>query len=303
MISKYTYKKLTWIDVESPTKEEILHLSEEYTIPQSVSEELLTSTLRSKVDLHDNLIYLILHFPRTLHKDVKDIDQEIDFILGKNFLITVHYELSNPLHEFSKAFEVNALLKKGIRDEHAGFLFFSILKELYHDSTEQLELLNVQMREIEKNIFAREEEKMVQQISHMNRQLLDFKQAIRFHRETLHSFENAGKEFFGSNFDYYLSAIIGEYNKVQAILDGHKEILNDLRETNESLLSAKTNETVKTLTIMSFIMLPLTLISGIFGMNADFVFIHDIPDFIIVIGAMTLTGAIMFLYFKLRKWL
>ncbi len=303
MISKYTYKKITWIDVESPTREEIDHLSEEYTIPLAVSEELLTSTLRSKVDLHENLIYLILHFPKLTHKEVHQSDQEIDFIIGKDFLITVHYELNNPLHEFSKDFEVKALLEKGIRDEHAGYLFFGIVKELYRDSTEDLEDINSKLHEIERDIFNHKEKETVYLISQVNRQLLDFKQAIRFHRETLHSFEFAGKQFFGPNFDYYLTAIIGEYNKVQTILDGHKEILNDLRETNESLLSAKTNDTVKILTIMTFIMMPLTLITGVFGMNTDFVIIKDPSQFYFVLGAMTLTGLVMFTYFKMRKWL
>jgi magnesium transporter len=68
-------------------------------------------------------------------------------------------------------------------------------------------------------------------------------------------------------------------------------------------LSAKTNETIKALTVMSVIMLPLTLITGIFGMNANFVLIHQPSDFIFVIGAMVATGAVMLLFIKGKKWL
>lgn len=302
MISKYTYKKLTWIDVESPTKEEITHLQETYKISSAVCEELLTSTVRSRVDVYDDFIFTILHFPETdLTND--NLDQEIDFIIGKDFLITVHYQLNNPIHKFSKSFEVDAMLERNIKDSHAGYLFYAIIKELYKDSVEYLDDINSQLRDIEERIFNKTEENIVYTISKVNRKLLDFKQAIRFHKETLYSFERAGKEFFGAHFDYYLSAMIGEYNKVQSILDEHKEILNDLHETNDALIGAKTNDTIKTLTVMNFIMLPLTLITGVFGMNTNFIFIKTLSDFYIVIGAMTLTGIVMFVYFKLRKWL
>jgi len=302
MISEYTHKKVRWIDVESPTKEEIFHLADTYNLPGNVAEELLTSTMRSKVDLHNNLIYLILHFPKYHHKE-GELDQEIDFIIGKDYVITVHYELINPLHEFSKKFEVSKMLDRGVHDEHAGYLFYSIIKELYRDSLEELDDINKSLRDVEHDIFAEREEDTVHMISKINRRLLDFKQAIRFHREVLHSFEIAGKDFFGESFTYHLSAVIGEYNKVQTMLDGHKDILNDLRDTNDSLLTTKTNETIKILTIMSFIMLPLTLITGVFGMNTDFTIIRGASDFFVVIGAMTVTGLTMFLYFKLKRWM
>lgn len=302
MISEYTHKKIRWIDVESPTKEEISHLADVYNLPGGVAEELLTSTMRSKVDLHNNLIYLILHFPKYHHKE-GELDQEIDFIIGKDYVITVHYELINPLHEFAKKFEVSKMLDRGILDDHAGYLFYSIIKELYRDSLEELDDINKSLRDVERDIFGEREEDTVHMISKINRRLLDFKQAIRFHREVLHSFEIAGKDFFGESFTYHLSGVIGEYNKVQTMLDGHKDILNDLRDTNDSLLTTKTNETIKVLTIMSFIMLPLTLITGVFGMNTDFIIINNTSDFFIVVGAMTVTGLTMFLYFKLKRWM
>ena len=86
------------------------------------------------------------------------------------------------------------------------------------------------------------------------------------------------------------------------MLAGHKEILEDLHLTNDSLLTTKTNATIKRLTILSFIMLPLTLISGIFGMNSDISFIENTQEFFLVICAMISVAIIMFLYFKSRKY-
>jgi magnesium transporter len=166
----------------------------------------------------------------------------------------------------------------------------------------ELEDINDSLRDIEKNIFDGHEGEMVAVISNLNRTLVDFKQAIRFHRETLRSFESAGTQFFGNEFSYYLSAITGEYNKVQNVLDGHKEILDDLKDTNDSLLTSKTNDTIKKLTIMTFIMLPLTLITGIFGMNSEIIFIKSLGNFGTVLLLMIVIGIVMFAYFKKKRW-
>ncbi len=84
-----------------------------------------------------------------------------------------------------------------------------------------------------------------------------------------------------------------------------KEILNDLRETNDSLLTTKTNQTMKTLTAMTFTLLPITLITGIFGMNVtdNVLLIQNWEDFALVILFMILVGLIMFVWFKGKKWL
>jgi magnesium transporter len=301
MISKYAYKKLTWIDLESPTKEEVLTLKDEYELPPLVADELYEPTTRSKVDKYDTVIFLILHFPVLDGKG--KTEREIDFAIGKDFIITTHYETIDPIHEFSKIFEVNSILDKSNMGEHAGFLFFYIMRELYHHTLIELDALNRSLISTEKEIFEGDEGTMVEVISGINRKIVDCKQALRFHGEVLKSFESAGTEFFGKEFMYYLQSISGEYNKVQNILEGHKEILKDLRETNDSLLANKTNEAMRTLTVMNFVMLPLTLIAGIFGMNASFLFIHNLSDFFMIIGGMALVGYFMFLYFRKKRWI
>lgn len=303
MISKYTYNGITWVDMQSPTTEEIFHLVDEFSIPPLVAEEFVAETVRSKVDVYDNLIYLVLHFPILNQRKNSKTEQEIDFVIGKNFLITIHYELQNPLHEFFKKFELHSLVDKKSAGDHASYLFYHIIKELYKNVTNELEKMHPEMKDVERGIFEGREKETVRIISEVNRRLLDFKQAMRFHNQTLKSFESAGKKFFEPDFAYYLEEIIGEYNKIESVLDSHKDILNDLRETNDSLLSLKTNETIKNLTIMNFIMLPLGLITGIFGMNTSEVLLKNQYDFYIVIGAMTFTGLVMLLYFKFKKWL
>lgn len=302
MISKYTYKGLTWVDLESPTEEELLHIMEEYSIPVLVSEELHNRSPQSRVDLYPNFIYLIMHFPRISHHRNKGVEQEIDFIVGNKFIITTHYEFIESLHEFSKTFEVDAILEKRIDVDHAGFLFYHLIKTLYVHSRYELNDMNSLLRETEKNIFDGQESKMVVTISTINRTLIDFRQALRFHKETLNQFEFVAKKFFGENFSYYLSSIISEYSKTQDILDSHKEILDDLRDTNDSLLASKSTQTITLLTLITFLTSPIILISSIFVMDTSFIK-HQPGEFYSIVGAMFILSVLAFIYSKYKKWL
>lgn len=305
MISRYTYHDVTWVDMESPSKEEIAHIMEEFSIPHLVAEETVSSTLHAKVELYDNLIYMILHFPPSRHGDEKDTEQEIDFIIGKNFIITVHYEPIYSIEQFAKLFELKDAFTKEQKIVNGGFLFVEMMKQFYEHSLHKLDDITKVVREIEYYIFNGHEDKMVKKISNTGKKLLDFKQALRFHRDILNSYVNASVKLFGEDYRYYAEVVTSEFNKVDSHLDSNRDALAELQRTNDSLLSTKTNDTMRTFTILTFVLMPLTIITGVFGMNMSesLTFIQTKSDFFFVIGAMTLTGLVMFLFFKLRKWL
>ena len=303
MLTKQTCRNITWIDLESPTPSETRSLMEEYGLHFLVAEELLTPTLRPKVDIYENCIYLILHFPTVTHSHDKHSEQEIDFIIGKNFFITAHYGFIDSLDREKRLFDVNAILKKCNIGDHAGFLFFSMIKELYATSIAELDVIHKNLDDIENRIFKGEERLMVGVLSKMNRKLLNFKKAISQHKEVLESLEIAGRKFFGPDFSYYLRAITGEYYKVAALLEGTKEISDELQETNNSLLTTKTNDIMKTLTIMGVITFPSMLLASLFSMNTDFWPIVGVQnDFWVIVGIMAAVTIGFFAFFKYKKW-
>lgn len=304
MISRYKYKDLVWVDVQSPSQDEIRQLMDEFTIHPLVADEMLAPTLRSKVDLFENFIYLILHFPTISHTHDGGRDQEIDFVVGKNFLITTHYGHIDSLHEFSKIFEVQSILEKSNIGDHAGFILFDIMRNLYRMLDRELDHVNHDFSDIESKIFSGRERDMVTALSHVNRNLINLRQTLRPHKEVLESFEIAGIKFFGEQFQYYLRTILGEYYKVSTVLDGHRETLLELRRTNDSLLTTKTNETMKFLTIMAFFTFPLSLLVAIFGMDAKGTPIVDEPNgFWIILGIVSIGAISMFIFFKHKKWI
>ncbi len=311
MISRYNYKGITWVDLDSPTREEVLSMSDEFGLPILVIEEIVRPSIRSRVDVYPNILYLILHFPVIRDKTCEainhscDIDQiELNFIIGKKFLITSRYDKINPLKNFAKAFEKNAVDDKGRISEHAGFLFFEMARELYQHSLRELDHLDDTLAVIEDNIFNGKEEDMVVLISETNRHLLDFKKAIRFHGEVLKSFESAGAVFFGYEFSYYLGAVTGEYNQLNHVLESNRDILNDLHDTNDSLLTKKINGTMQTLTLITVITIPLSILPSLFSMGANNTPLLQQPQsFWLLSGLMIAITLLIVLVFIQKRWI
>jgi magnesium transporter len=304
MITRQIVNNLTWIDLESPTKDEIENIMREFKIHPAVADDMLSPTLKPRIDLHENFIYLILHFPALKHTHKTQKNQEVDFIISKEFLITTHYDTIDPLHKFSKVLEVSAILKKADLGEHAGYLFFYIIRKLYRALVHELEAVGDEIDKIEDHIFAGEEKEMVEEISKVGRDLIDFKQILGLHYYTLDSFKDASKEFFGDKFVTHVKSIIAEFAKVDHMLKSHKEAIVELRETNNSLVSTRQNEVMKILTIMAFVTFPLSLFANLFGMNVqNFPIVGHPYDFWIIVGIMFIGMLCFFIWFKYKNWL
>jgi len=304
MLTRHRHKELIWIDLESPTSEEVRGLMEEFSIDPLVAEELLSPTLRPRVDMFQDHIYLILHFPALKHTHQSSTDQEVDFIIGKNFIITTRYDTIDPIHKFSKVFEVNSILDRSDMGEHAGFIFFYMIKKLYKAVSHELNFISDSIKDIEDSIFQGREKEMVFEISNVSKSLLSFRQTLRAHKEILSSFETVASAFFGKSFEYHSKAMSGEYFKIYNDIISLLDTSSELRETNNSLVSTRQNEIMKVLTIMAFVTFPLSLIASIFGMNTKTLPIVGMPnDFWIITGIMAIATFFFFVFFKYKKWL
>jgi magnesium transporter len=295
---------MTWIDLESPTNEEIKEIMHKYSVHPLVADELLRPTIRPKVDVYKNITYLILHFPIFDSERKGCRSCEINFILGKNFLITTRYESIGLFFEMSKIFEANVMLQEDLITKNSGVLFFHIIRQLYGLSLRQLDHIHTKINQIEDKMFSGFEYDIVKEISLVRRDTLDFRRTIFPHKEVLSSFDSAGKNLYGKDFIHYVNNLIGEFYKTWNTLESNNETIESLQETVDSLLTHKTNEVMKTLTIMAFVTFPLMLIASMFGMNTKYLpIVGTTGDFWIIIGIMAIATATMFSYFKKRKWL
>ncbi|MSR78569.1 MAG: hypothetical protein EXS59_00260 [Candidatus Taylorbacteria bacterium] len=306
MLYKYVQKNLTWIDLECPTRDEVHQIINDWNVNPIVAQELVGPTLRSKVEVYPDFIYLVLHFPIMRRRGSKhqDTQQEVDFIIGRNFIITSRYDNLDSIHEFSKLFEVNSILDKSNMSEHGGMLFFYMIRSIYDSLLSEFEGLNDSIHKVEEKIFKGEERAMVVRISEISRDLLDAKRAMRLHREILESFDVASRRFFGEEFFHQAKAITGEFYKAHNALESNLDSIMELRETNNSMLNTKQNEIMKIFTILAFVTFPLSLAIEIVTIPSTSNPLFDHPQtFWIIITGTVLSCLIMFSFFKYKKWL
>jgi len=309
MIHTHSYRGIVWLDLESPSDDDVSGLVKRYDLHPLVGEELRRTSSLAKVEFFENYIMVVLTLP--VRKRAKKgggyeiVDREIDFVIGRNFLITSRTDTIEQLEYFGKIFDANSILNKDEKIEHAGYLFYYMVRRIYGGLIEDLENIKDALLGAENRIFSGDERAMVEVLSDLSRELIDIKQTARMHREVWESLlASADKNFFGKPFSSYLRDINGEFNLIHELIVNAHELLAELRETNDSLLNAKQNQIIKVLTLMAFMTFPLTLLAAIFTIPSENVpIIGGAYDWISIVGLMILIVGTMLWYFRKKRWI
>lgn len=294
---------ISWISLVRPGQDDIRDLQSEFPeIHSLVLEELRTPTIRPRVEHYERHLYMVLHFPKVLPDGETITTREIDFILMKNTLITVQYDATMLLEEFMH--ECEHPESAGRYGETPIHLLYYMLRELFTESLAELDRIQSIIDEIEERIFSGDGKEIARKTSMVKRNVLDFRRAIKPELYTFESLRERATEFYGPSVRPFLIDLAGEHQKVWSLLENHEEALNALFETNNALIADRTNTIMKTLTIMAFLTFPLTLISGIFGMNTLYTPFAEHPNgFWIILGIMVVSVVTMVTIFKQKKWL
>lgn len=299
MQTRHIHGQVTWIDCYRPTVEEVSALAKEFSLHPILCEELLTPSLRQRVDIYENCFYAIFQFPVPTDGHKMHITHEVDFVVGRNFIITARYEALDPFHFLAKSLDAEEILARTSNPHHAGDILWRMIRQLYESTSIGLSLIGERIRDAEDAIYAGEERRMVRTLSLIRRDILTFHRALRHHKSMLESVNSTAERLFGGDFAPWTDEMMGEYLKVEEKLADRKEMIEALISTNDSLLSAKTNISMHSLTILNTALLPAIVTAGILGMNTFG--IDDVPKHGTILAILTMfsisLGAYLFL-----KW-
>lgn len=305
MIFRYTYRGGTWIDLEHPTEEEVRRIAKEFSISERLETELFSPSPAPLVANDDGVTFLVMHFPTHGASEGEIRDQEIDFVVGANFIVTVRYEIIEPLHRLQKLLETQQLISPH-DSMNTDVLLEILFAHLYTSVRDHINTVADKLAHIERDMFNGLERTTVRLISDTGREFLHTEASLANQEGPLGRFlkQLSSKESFGATFEERAERIQSERNQVARLVKTYRAVSTELRETNASLLDVRQNEIMKTLTIVNFIFLPLGLISWTFSMRTEGMPIIDSPyAFWIVLTIMIGVTVLLTAFFIKKRWL
>lgn len=305
MIFRHEYLDGVWVDLEQPSENDIRQIADEFSVGEHIERELLYPTPVPLVMNGENTVLLVLHFPVHGTDDGETKSQEVDFVVGRNFIITVRYEVVASLHHLKKLLETQDIVAERAPIT-TDVLLEVLFAHLYTSVRDHANHASDSLARVEKEMFSGHERTTVRSISNISREFLHAEASLATQEEPLIHFLNVLTKngFFDSSFELRAQRIKAERTNIARRVKTHRAVATELRETNVALLGVRQNEIMKTLTIVNFIFLPLGLISWTFAMRTEGMPIIDGPNaFWIVLGIMLGVAMLLTTFFIKRRWL
>jgi len=294
-----------WVNIINAGKVEINYLRKNYNFDLSHLRLTAASFVAQRpiVFKGPSYLFLILHFP-TLEGD-RIVAGEIDFFVGHEFLITIS---NNNLPSLNNFFNLgkkdpNSLLS--FTTESSAILLYEILERLINDCFNLLDNNSLEIKKVENLIFSNEQSKAVQKILLLRRNIINIRKIMQNHKNILKELTKMKSSLVDPMaIKKYYEILVADSKRLWENLDNQKEMIEVLNSTNESMLNGQMNIIMKTLTVFSVIVFPLSLLAGIFGMNAvNMPLVGSSNGFWLILGIMFIGSLGMVIYFKYRKWI
>jgi magnesium transporter len=297
------YDGVRWVDVRHPTPEDLDWLGQEYSLHPLVLEDITSRIQRPKIDTYDDYLFVVMQFP--IHHKEQRVNEssEVDVVVGRDFFITVHDGGLRPLvHMVDSVFESDTMSIKLLR-RTPGHLLYEVVDRLVDYLVPIVPRIEERIERIEEMIFEARALETVQEISLVRRDLISMRRILKPQLVIINRFEVSNLPFLDQEIRDYWGDVSDHLARTIDSLEEFSEILAGLSDTHDTLISQRMNDIIKTLTIFSVIMLPLTLIAGIFGMNVPFPYQNSEWLTWVIIALLVAIMAGMLYFFWRRRWL
>jgi magnesium transporter len=258
--------KITWTDIVRPSKNDIAFLKEKFNIHPIILEELMSSSARAKVESYDGYLYLVYHLPVYDAALRTSRQAEIDFLIFKDHVVTVRYEDLEPIDIFTGNLNASSDFREKVLGGNTLSLVYHMVESTIAFSLRQLRHIEENIKNISLEIFHGNGRKLLEKISYVKRDLLDYHLIRRPQRIVLASFAAVSEGFWGKKAKIFVDDLMGDEMKVQQHIEHYVETIKSLEETNAQRLNVKMNRSMQTFTILAFFTFPLALFTAVYSL-------------------------------------
>jgi len=302
-IRRITRGTITWLDVVEPGLAEMEYLRRTYNFHQLALEDCLSQVQLPKLDNYDDYLFLVLHFPRFRLETRFTRPVQVSFFVSGDYVVSVHTGELQPLFKLFSDCESDDRVRNAVFGHNSGYLLYRILTELVGYMFPVLTRVIQSVDELEAGIFeAGSAESLTRKLSFTRRDVLSYRRIVRPQIEVMELLESTEYPSLRVDADVYFGDLADSMRRIRVELDDLREMVEGLNDTHLSLTSQRTNQVIRLLTVISTIMLPLSVVSGLYGMNVPLPLAGSAFAFLVVLGAMALIAGGMLAFFRLRHW-
>lgn len=291
-------KDKAWIDLIDPTDDMIKSIASYFRLDESAVELLRSKSKKPQIRLLDNHTFTILLDIK--FKDSQTIVAEgVYLFCGKNWLITIHPSEVDLAKSIRKLLEHKN--KKLVMDSIEA-LFYSVLSELIDRYEQVLTAVELTITDQEEKALSAPSRETIQYLSTLSRQLIVFRRHFWRVRDVVNFLSHMEKD---QNEVKYIEMAYDNISHLVELVESYRDTINSVRDLYIANISLEMNDTMRTLTIFASVLLPLTLVASIYGMNGlDLNSLAKIPSgFIVVLISMAVIMIAMIYFFKKKKWI
>jgi len=303
-IETLNWGDLTWINIEKPTEKETEYLAEHYSFHPLDLDDCLSRIQRPKIDTYKKYLFLVFHFP-VFSKEVRvTTTSQISIFIGDGFLVTLHKGDLKPLVKLFRECQLEEEAREENFSQGAGYLLYRITDRLVDYCLPILNKVVDRIEDVEDSIFTNPSKDTIKDISLLRRDIISFRRIIWPMRAVLGTLEPKIRGFTKMDMAVYYGDTVDHVDKIWDALDEYKEVIEGLNDTHDSLATNRTNDVVRMLTVIATIMLPITVVASIFGMNIPlglFAYSNVAPFLVFFIMLVIIVG--MLYFFRRQHWI
>ncbi len=294
--------RLKWHHLKNPSEEDFQYLENSFHFHQLDLEDCRQSNQRPKIDTYDDYYFLILHFPNFDHQNRFVKPKEVKIFWGEDYIITVgkSHWVVNTVFEEAQTQE-----KRGESFEIAtsDALLYTLLERLMNEAIYLLRKVGLELELINRELFDAKPVKTIEKLSITRKNIIVLNTMLKPQLRVFNKFESGNIVGYADSMEEYWGNILDYYNKMWDMTEDYGEMMEGLSTTFDSMQTNKTNEIMKILTLISSIVLPLTFLTGLYGMNVLLPLQKDVYAFWINLAIMFVIAIGMVAYFKRKKWM
>ena len=303
-VESLTWGNLTWVNIEGPTERETEYLAQNYPFHPLDLDDCTSRIQRPKIDEYKDYLFLVLHFP-VFNKEARvTTPSQVSVFIGENYIITLHKGDLKPLVKLFRECQIDEESLQENFSQGSGYLVYRIIDRLIDYCLPILSKIASNIEDVEDEIFSSVVRGTVREISTLRRDVISFRRTIWPMRAVIGSLEPKVRRLTKMDLAVYFGDMVDHVDKIWDGLDECKEIIEGLNDTYDSLSSDRTNEVMRMLTIIATILLPITVVASIFGMNIPMGPFRDSSlSFLYVVLICIVIIGIMLYFFRRQHWI